>query len=513
MKKSLLFILLSAPLAASATPDNHFQGFYVAASVGAVQGTAASSATLNSSSGLILPSLPSFGSSTFSRSLSLNENSAIGALAVGYGQAWQNFYLGTEAFINVSQYHISNSALSIRSSRPGLLGGLPLPTDTTQSLSTNLSAVQYGIDLRPGFLVDPSTLIYGRIGVVEAKTTLNTSFSSSNASFLSSSNPQKSQYTPGLRLGFGLAHAISEHWNLTLDYIFTSYGSVESSATTTPQPVGLGSIATPYTNTVRTRWYTNAMMTGIAYQFSSGPAMMATHWTASSLFDGIYLNAALGGMRAVSITSQSLTSYLDVAGHLTGPDGVSGSANINKNSWLGSLAAGYGKTWQRFYGGVEAFINVNKVQFRDILSDQTNSISGTSTIFSQHSTIQLHPVQYGFDLRPGFLITPKTLFYGRLGLSEASMTLRSSFKDSANNVSGTIPAKSENLNGLRLGLGLSQAITEHWQVSADYIFTTYGSVATSNTQVITSAQTFEYLTALKARLYTNALMLGATYRF
>lgn len=93
----------------------------------------------------------------------------------------------------------------------------------------------------------------------------------------------------------------------------------------------------------------------------------------------------------------------------------------------------------------------------------------------KYSTLHFDNVTGGLVLKPGIDVSPTTLLYGELGWTLASAKL--SLHQSVNITTaarGSISAnKMEYLNGLRLGIGIEQQLTQAFMFTLDYTGTDY----------------------------------------
>lgn len=186
------------------------------------------------------------------------DNSPKGALFAGFGKNWHEFYLGLEAFANLSQYTNRNSA-EVFSSQVAI----GAPGQHQINSFSKLSEVQYGIDLRPGVFLTPNSMFYGRIGASFAELDLNSNYSMRlellgiNSLFIS-----EEKDVVGLRLGAGLEQLICPHLSVRFDYIYTYYGRISAGGTITSDISGTATILTSDTNL---KVYNNTVMLGFAY--------------------------------------------------------------------------------------------------------------------------------------------------------------------------------------------------------------------------------------------------------
>lgn len=249
-----------------------FDGYYVGGSAGGVSTNAtqekSSQFALNQTAGFVFTEL-----SNQSGPISLKTfNSGIAALYAGYGQCWDEYYLGAELFINLANYKNNDdfSHSRARDFRP--VNPIFDASNASRNISTRLSPFQFGVDIRPGLLVTPESMLYARVGVAFAEKTvrINDAFTGETSSngaagswnFATSAETEKD--VAALRLGAGLETHICNRWNMRMDYIYTYYGHNTVSSNSGAIPVGVVAnvVAADSTNV---KIYNNTVMLGLSY--------------------------------------------------------------------------------------------------------------------------------------------------------------------------------------------------------------------------------------------------------
>jgi opacity protein-like surface antigen len=214
---------------------------------------------------------------------------------------------------------------------------------------------------------------------------------------------------------------------------------------------------------------------------------------------------------------------------------------LRKNSVIGTLYTGYGFSCNdTFYLGAEAFIDGNEGKRVSFSSDnfsnnsQTSNVSfiaptSSSAISPWSATIKFKNWGGGIDLRPGFLLTCDTLFYGRVGFTTNKISTKGFFSIRINdpffgpnyNPSVSVNHHKKH-NALRLGFGLEQKIFSCLNIRVDYIYTNYRKVTAQGTSFNTitlpasaSQSDRTIVTTLSdqisSRLQRQAIMLGLNY--
>ena len=179
--------------------------------------------------------------------------------------------------------------------------------------------------------------------------------------------------------------------------------------------------------------------------------------------------------------------------------------------------------WKRAFFGGELFASGTTDTSMDFSGQALFNDTNNDTLYSTsyETSVKSSIWQYGLDLRPGFLLMPLTLIYGRVGVSAAEIKAHSNASVSANNGAGITWAladansKSNWKATFRLGLGIEQLLTSKLHLRGDYIFTNYGVV--SFTDTVTGQDSEGDSTRLYSRLSShvqnNAIFLGLSYYF
>jgi opacity protein-like surface antigen len=207
------------------------------------------------------------------------KNSFDVAIYTGYGYTWEDAYLGVEAFLHNTHYDAKGKH-AFSASSESVLGQAALNANVSNitSISTRLSRIEPGIDVRPGIFLTPFTLLYGRLGVGYNKLTLH---ADTHPSALFSYTPtgtatgddretnSRRKKMGALRLGIGLEQNICENIYIRADYINTHYRGTklrtlpESYTATTPN----GDILTYTASTTSrvTSFFNNTVTLGMSY--------------------------------------------------------------------------------------------------------------------------------------------------------------------------------------------------------------------------------------------------------
>jgi len=115
----------------------------------------------------------------------------------------------------------------------------------------------------------------------------------------------------------------------------------------------------------------------------------------------------------------------------------------------------------------------------DTTADTDTRVSTTSSLtaeFKDHYTIYVQPT---------FVINKDSAFYGKIGYSQAKVTLPATIVGSTNgagaNVTETITNRSPDMKGMQYGLGLKTFLTNQAYVSIEASYTDYDTISTTTT--------------------------------
>ena len=309
-------------------------------------------------------------------------------------------------------------------------------------------------------------------------------------------------------------------------------------------------------------------------------------------FNGFYVGAAIGGSFGNGTENASTTADADVPWQWAYQDNINQANSYNylgsygidfpdlntnrnglrKNSFAGSIFAGYGFGCEPFYIGAEIFVKGANFKTRSSNSDSSGSRliindgnvlpgpgaawfgSNTTQSLSSDTHIKLNPIEFGIDLRPGVLLTCDTLLYGRVGVtwnkisvrtdSSASVTFNSATPDIGFSAIGATAAVSPALTvgnsisnkktkaAFRVGGGLEQIFCDCLAVRLDYTFTYYGKVCVSGensatgfvttvpagvaipvpvADLVAQKPTITLADSREVKVYSNTILLGLSY--
>lgn len=393
----ILFVVLipSLLVSSSSYAESQFDGFYLGAQVGAEQ--------LNSDN-------------TGPRAGGTRKEDDIGGLGVsggpflGYGKTFNRFYFGAELEADFSSSDPSSSR------KPG---GRRFSINKEHS---------FGASGRLGYVLDDNVLLYGRGGFVQTR--FDTSLTTDIGATFGQANTET-----GSRFGVGAEIAATPNTFVRLDYTYTNYGGYQVQFTDST-----------ITGTDTFDNDETLFRVGLLYRFTSiapDAKTMLSRNSKPSDFSGFYLGAQAG---AAQLTT-----------NLTGPRASRTAKNdeLGNTGFAGGPFAGYGRTFNKFYFGIELEGNVADIEW----------------VARQEIGGRLTSVRKKYDVagtvRGGYLINPSTLVYGRLGVAAARFNTFLRLGD------GRTFDQEDTQIGLRVGVGAEVAATENLFVRLDYIYTRY----------------------------------------
>jgi opacity protein-like surface antigen len=269
MKKSKLYGIVPVVLVAAATASPAysndrcaFSGFYTGIAIGDSVTTGHARATDSVTERV--------GGTTFvdSRSVraGLKKNAFVGEIHAGYGEAWDCLYLGGEIFFKGGRVRARNT---VSDSSTETVGALTINTSITETTSARLRSGEFGIDFRPGVLVNPSSLLYARVGVgfnrlsINRRTTLSASIPGVGSASVAGNVINRHKNVAALRLGAGLETEICANWTIRADYAYTRYRKAHHAVSSSVVNPVLGTLAVSSNSHVSLNNHT--MMLGASY--------------------------------------------------------------------------------------------------------------------------------------------------------------------------------------------------------------------------------------------------------
>ena len=171
--------------------------------------------------------------------------------------------------------------------------------------------------------------------------------------------------------------------------------------------------------------------------------------------------------------------YIGLGG---GPEGAkfnknatlnSPTATVNDNSYLAgtgffaSVFGGYSYTHKALYLAGEANLDYSNVKHQSTNNEFINS-NFTNTYYRLRRNI-------GISLVPGYLCTPTTLFYAKLGYALGFFNISSTDSSTA--------SINKNLQGISFGLGINEVINKRYSMRVEYSQIHYQSTSSTTNDV------------------------------
>lgn len=230
--------------------------------------------------------------------------------------------------------------------------------------------------------------------------------------------------------------------------------------------------------------------------FAGGGFQVIPPASQMGLHSGVYLGASIGVHSYYNKTDSKFfagpdfkifppgTLYLTTS-YLSGDTGI-----------LGELFGGYQWVGKNFYLAGEAFQSFNNSKF---VTNQvvSSAASGAVQTFTQTESIKDN---YGFRLRPGYLVAENNLLYIPVGITWGN------FEYFLTPETSNIPVFNKRIFGWQYGVGFETAINMNLNLRLEYLYTNYDSFDIN----------FANTTTRKDRKLTPAVdqfTLGLSYAF
>ena len=267
----------------------------------------------------------------------------------------------------------------------------------------------YSVRARLGYLLSPSTMLYGTAGWSWMKAKLTAGPVNISETF------------DGFVLGAGIETNLSGNWFLSAEYLYNFYGEKTF--------VGVLGVK-PSAGEARI---------GLSYKFGGvGPASAYPVFaTAATSWTGFHLGVQAGyDFTNTSITAAPLLSF----------------RGIGSQGFTGGLLAGY--DWQmlpNWVVGIEADASIS-------------SVESTLTVLGVNAVTAKSDWNAAVRARVGYLFTPNALVYvgAGYGWTDASVTTP---LPAINN--------SQTFGGFQLAAGVEAKIAQNWSARAEYVHTFY----------------------------------------
>jgi opacity protein-like surface antigen len=347
-----------------------------------------------------------------------------GALFVGYGWGFHNFYVGLEA---TGQYLGLNSRTTVFDQDNAILASYK-----------DRSWLTYGASVRLGAYFTPESLFTVRLGGVGTLLKHKTTDTSAGTHGIAKN---LSQNLAGILYGFGIETALDTHWSTRIDYMHVDYQHITKTI-----PLSGGG-----TQQARMAPKLDQVLFGVAYKWDPmfGPDNPEDR---DIIPTGAYIGT--GANLSTFALNRSLT-----AGEKLGAK----SASLDPQ-W--NVYGGYGMLTGRLYLGAEAGMSLGTAFISESLT-----INGETGGYRA----RLSP-SFTLALRPGFAFGHSNLIYGKFGGVMGHFTLTSSGTPGILSSGARVK---KTLYGFSLGGGLESFINKNVSIRGEYIYEIFHSFKTS----------------------------------
>jgi len=484
----------------SANKSLHYSGFYADVGVGVVN----TQINNNSQFTWNMPNFPPTGyGTTLSQRSSAITTPLFGHFGLGYQLIRHHFSLSVSPFLELASIDVNNSSDFHETLLVNFINFQQIHIHWTTTL---------GIDLRPGWMVTPDALLYLVFGADWQDINVQ------NSGHGSGTDPRFGEATPnisqrkiatGVRYGFGLQSWLARHWAIYFNYVYTHYPNRTLNIINVPTGGTIANNTIALTSQLRV-FSTNKILVGVHYYFLRAHTMIpwgnfAPRFSWRGFLLGFQAGVLINQYWHRGTFTRLITSGVNPEINFLLP-----RAQMGKTGPSGSLNIGYGLPWHRFYVELAAAFNLASHQGRDQALDRVET--GSAPEFFQQNQLTLRRAEWTIDFLPGVLVTSQTLLHLRFGAAFNRATLTTLSRSVSAGAFIIIPlSQRKNVTGLRLGLGIKQAVTSRINLTANYIFTDYGYISVSGAQ---SVGVNAALTTF-SRLYMNTqgFLLGFEYRF
>jgi len=238
MTSLIILPSLLSSITAFSTPSPAFNGSYVGAEFGASLAYANQTIINNTDLNVPIDGITFHSNEPFNLYSSMLRSSAAGSIFAGIGHTWNQFYMSGELVLSNAYYGMASSSIS-GISRTINIDAITISGNETVTSTANVSPTQFGLFLRPGVMLTPTSLLYARVGTSVINIRYDTTNSSqktltigaSGLAFPTTLHANKCITRAALQLGAGLEQAINDKLTLRLDYLYSYYGSIKMYST------------------------------------------------------------------------------------------------------------------------------------------------------------------------------------------------------------------------------------------------------------------------------------------
>lgn len=512
-------MLASMALPVAAYANANFNGYYVGAGAGI---NVTTSSNRNTSSFGLTSLAPVTSLSSISPHY--NSRSILGELELGYGRTFPHrFYLGLSGFIDFSSRSATNYLNVERSG-----GGAAVFSDL-KSTAIGLNDVSGGISIEPGYTLAPNTLLLGVIGWERAQEEISVNHvvgltSSSQGSTSASSQSRVN----GLRLGLGFLQHVTSSVALGVRYTHTSFAKGDALATPVVNTTGAG-ITGPFSYTAgKPDVDTQSVMLGVRYYFNASNDSLIAKRDGAGL-NGCYVTGRIGAL--IPDTSGNRT-YIDDTytdrGAFSNQGVLTTSMPGQQDAAIATIGVGKGKVFaNQAYVGIEGSLDWSR---RDIDNSVSQGMRPTTVlvggqapdIINHQLNYKLNDVEPALDIKLGLLMPHHFLPYVRAGVAYNKVDYSISDQLTYFNGNGVRETVTLTDSGsvssrahLRLGAGFEYQYSDHDTFGLSYIYTHYGKVNVSQSQVSTdtAGNPVSLTNRTSATLKNNVLTIAYTHYF
>lgn len=354
----------------------------------------------------------------------------VAGLFAGYGLLFnKHYYLGLEAEYDhgsdkITHDHVNDSYFSIE------------------------QADNLAITLRPGYVVNNGSLLYGRLGY--ASTTFENAVRVLDDSVVPgvTYSVNQNEKVSGVKLGMGTDIPVSDNFFMRMDYAYTDYKSYDVPVFNSAGTLLQNDTADMSSGTFKI---------GLGWNF--GGSDDATNKVASvdaNYLNGMYVGAMIGH-GVISSEMEAIQKQGDVNQSVL-------LANFGNEGFTGGAFLGYGYTFHQFYVGAELEAEAATFGWHH---DRTVSGDGGRD-FNVHKK-----GGFGESIRLGYVLKNASLLYARVGL--VNTKFNSIYERGAASGSPKYIDQDNELDGTRIGLGAEVPFNKSLFMRMDYSYTNYES--------------------------------------
>lgn len=489
MRQFILFFLVFPAI----TFASHYDGFYLAGGLGSATDLANQRVVTNSLDADVTVNQDA------KYSPKISKNAFLGDFFLGYGHVFNYFFLGADVGVSLSGHRKPNSRFS---SYDKLIGGAVIDHVTLDDTMKRHDIAGH-IDTLYGVLFPSQALLNLHIGaeITEIKNIIDSTFDNIPNGFSGSLNVERSTTKIAPTVGLDLVAPLAAYLDLETDYTLSYYSTPSQTA------FGTCGVDCRLDVDVKNKLLSQTFLLNLIYRPDNSDIPLNLTSDAFSDGFGVGLDGGINRLVSHTPTSVTTTDNLQLFSDY--------SMKLTKNRPMMNIFSQYQHKIGHLLIGLEVDNVVGPTaQKAQYLAE--DNFENSDEHINQETKTKMGAYHFVASFDPGFLLTPQTALYLKLGATIADLKLESNtvaedrFGDLA---SGELRLKKSKIKvGYQVGLGLAEKITAMLGLRMQLIFENFGQLKVSDTATF-SVGNGSVSNTVQSKFFNSSVTLGLFYQF